>query len=61
MSQKKRKPTRPRLPKGEAKNCTLPAVRLAPSDMQAVGAAAKAKNQSASEWVHSALLAAAGA
>jgi hypothetical protein len=60
VAQKKRKPGRPKLPKGEAKNRTLPAVRFAPSDMQAVEAAARAKSQSVSEWVRSTLLAAAG-
>jgi hypothetical protein len=58
---KKRKPGRPKLPKGEAKNRTLPAVRFSPSDIQAVEAAAKAKNQTVSEWVRSTLLTVAGA
>ncbi len=61
MNQKKRKPGRPKLPKGEAKNKTLPAVRFAPSDIKAVEVAAKAKNQTVSEWVRSTLLSAAGA
>jgi hypothetical protein len=41
------------LPKGEAKSRTLPAVRLATSDIKAVEAAAKAKNQTVSEWIRS--------
>lgn len=61
MSQRKRKPGRPKLPKGEAKNKTLPAVRFSPSDIKAVEGAAKAKNQTVSEWVRSTLLTAAGA
>jgi hypothetical protein len=61
VSQKKRKPGRPKLPKGEAKNKTLPAVRFAPSDIKAVEEAAKAKSQTVSEWVRSTLLSAAGA
>ena len=61
MSQKKRKPGRPKLPKGEAKSRTLPAVRFAASDIKAVETAAKAKNQTVSEWVRSTLLSAAGA
>ena len=61
MNQKKRKPGRPKLPKGEAKSRTLPAVRFAASDIKAVETAAKAKNQTVSEWVRSTLLSAAGA
>jgi hypothetical protein len=61
VNQKKRKPGRPKLPKGEAKNRTLPAVRFAPSDIKAVETAAKAQNQTVSEWVRSTLLTAAGA
>jgi hypothetical protein len=61
VSQKKRKPGRPKLPKGEAKSRTLPAVRFAASDIKAVETAAKAKNQTVSEWVRSTLLSAAGA
>lgn len=61
MNQKKRKPGRPKLPKGEAKSRTLPAVRFAVSDIKAVETAAKAKNQTVSQWVRSTLLSAAGA
>ncbi len=61
MNQKKRKPGRPKLPKGEAKSRTLPAVRFAASDIKAVETAAKAKNQTVSEWVRSTLLSAAEA
>lgn len=61
MNQKKRKPGRPKLPKGEAKNRTLPAVRFAASDIKAVEEAAKARNQTVSQWVRSTLLTATGA
>jgi hypothetical protein len=60
VNQKKRKPGHPKLPKGEAKNGILPAVRFAASDIKAVEAAAKARNQSVSGWVRSTLLSAAG-
>jgi hypothetical protein len=60
-NQKRRRPGRPRLPKGEAKNRTLPAVRFAASDMKAIETVAKAKSQTVSEWVRSTLLAAVGA
>lgn len=58
MSQKKRKPGRPKLPKGEAKDKTLPAVRFAASEIRAVEAAAKVSNQSISEWIRAAVRAA---
>jgi predicted HicB family RNase H-like nuclease len=59
-SQKKRKPGRPRLPKGEAKG-KMVNIRFAPERIKAVEAAAKANNQSVSEWVRSTIDAALGA
>ena len=58
MNQKKRKPGRPRLPKGEAKDRTLPAVRFAASEIRAVEAAARVGKQSVSEWIRAAVRAA---
>lgn len=60
MTQKKRKPGRPKLPKGEAKGKIVP-VRFTADGIKAVEAAAQANNQTVSEWVRSTLLAAAGA
>ena len=51
MSQKKRKPGRPKLPKGEAKNKTLPAVRFTASEIRAIESAARVSGQSVSEWI----------
>jgi hypothetical protein len=47
-----RKPGRPKLPRGEAKARIVP-VRFAPDDIRAVEAAAKADNQTVSEWIRS--------
>ncbi len=55
---KKRKPGRPRLPKGEAKDRTLPAVRFAASEIRAIEAAARVGDQSVSEWIRTAVRAA---
>jgi hypothetical protein len=57
VSQKKRKPGRPKLPKGEAKSRTLPAVRFSDADMRLIESAAKSGNQTVSDWVRSKLLA----
>ena len=57
MNQKKRKPGRPKLPKGEAKGRIVP-VRFASEDIRAVEAAAKASGQTVSEWIRSTLNAA---
>jgi uncharacterized protein (DUF1778 family) len=54
---KARKAGRPPLPKGNAKNETL-RVRVTPDELKAIEAAAKSKNQSASEWIRSTLNAA---
>jgi predicted HicB family RNase H-like nuclease len=43
---------RPKLPKGEAKGRIVP-VRFTADDLKAMAAAAKAKDQSVSEWVRS--------
>lgn len=52
MTQQKRtrKVGRPKLPKGHAKGRIVP-VRFTPDDLRAIEAAAKANNQSVSEWV----------
>lgn len=57
MNPKKRKPGRPKLPKGQAKGKIVP-VRFTPEDIHAVEAAAKASNQTVSEWIRSTLNAA---
>jgi len=54
---KNRKVGRPKLPKGEAKGRIVP-VRFAGDDLKAIAAAAKAKNQTVSEWIRSTLNAA---
>jgi hypothetical protein len=51
---KKRKVGRPRLPNGAAKGRIVP-VRFTPEAIKAVEAAAKAKDQTVSEWIRSAL------
>jgi len=51
---KARKPGRPKLPKGEAKGHIVP-VRFAPEAIKTVEAAAKASNQTVSEWIRSSL------
>lgn len=52
MSQKKAKMGRPKLPKGEAKGKTV-LVRFRAEDVKAIETAAKASNQTVSEWVRS--------
>jgi predicted HicB family RNase H-like nuclease len=47
---KVKKVGRPKLPKGEAKGGIAP-VRFTADDLKAMAAAAKAKNQSVSEWI----------
>jgi uncharacterized protein (DUF1778 family) len=51
----KRKPGRPKLPKGEAKAAPIQ-VRLNPTDRKALERAAKAKDQTVSEWIRSAIV-----
>lgn len=52
MAPKKSKMGRPKLPKGEAKGRIVP-VRFKVDDLKAIEAAARAKNQTVSEWVRS--------
>lgn len=52
MAQKKAKMGRPKLPKGEAKGRIVP-VRFRLEDLRAMEAAAKASDQTVSEWVRS--------
>ncbi len=58
--QKRRKVGRPRLPKGEAKGKIVP-VRFTAGGIKAVEAAARAKNQTVSQWVRCTIDAALGA
>jgi predicted HicB family RNase H-like nuclease len=58
-TEKKRKPGRPKLPKGSAKGSIMP-VRFSPEDRRRVEAAAHASGQTVSEWVRSTLSAAIG-
>jgi predicted HicB family RNase H-like nuclease len=57
---KPKRPGRPKLPKGDAKSSIVP-VRLNAEDRKRVEAAARASNQSVSEWIRGALSAAIGA
>jgi len=52
----KRKPGRPKMAKNEAKAAPIQ-VRLNPVDRKAVERAAKAKDQTVSEWIRTALMA----
>jgi hypothetical protein len=54
---KPKKVGRPKLPKGEAKGKIVP-IRFAPEDLKAITAAAKASNQTLSEWIRETLNAA---
>lgn len=56
---KSRKPGRPKFPKGNAKSSIVP-IRLNVEDRKKVEAAARASNQSVSEWIRGALSAAMG-
>jgi hypothetical protein len=51
---KPRKAGRPKLPKGVAKGKIVP-VRFSQSELKEIESAAKAKNQTISEWVRSAV------
>ena len=57
---KKRKPGRPKLPKGEAKGKIVP-VRFTADERKAVESAARANNQTLSDFVRSTIRAAVGA
>ena len=52
QQKKPRKVGRPKLPKGEAKGRIVP-VRFKADDLKTIEAAARAKNQTVSEWVRS--------
>jgi uncharacterized protein (DUF1778 family) len=52
LQKKPKRVGRPKLPKGEAKGSTVQ-VRFTADDTKAIEAAAKAKNQTVSEWVRS--------
>ena len=54
---KPKKPGRPKLPKGDAKSSIVP-IRLNVEDRKRVEAAARASNQSVSEWIRGAVAAA---
>ena len=52
QQKKTRKVGRPKLPKGEAKGRIVP-VRFRHEDLKSIEVAARAKNQTVSEWVRS--------
>jgi hypothetical protein len=54
---KTKKVGRPKLPKGEAKGKIVP-IRFAPEDIKAITVAAKASQQTVSQWIRSTLNAA---
>ena len=54
---KKRKPGRPKLPKGEAKGKIVP-VRFGAEELDRVYRAAESSNQTVSQWIRSTLSAA---
>ena len=56
---KPKRPGRPKLPRGDAKSSIVP-IRLNAEDRKRVEAAARASNQSVSEWIRGALSAAFG-
>jgi len=57
QQKKNRKVGRPKLPKGEAKGKIVP-VRFTAEDLKSMVAAAKASNQTVSEWIRGTLNAA---
>jgi len=56
---KPRRPGRPKLPKGDAKSSIVP-IRLNTEDRKRIEAAARAADQSVSEWIRGTLAAAIG-
>lgn len=58
--EKKRKPGRPKLPKGSAKDGKVQ-VRLSPGEQKRIEVAAKSSDQTVSQWIRSTLNAAMGA
>jgi len=57
VSQNKRKPGRPRLPKGEAKGKIVP-IRFTKAEAARLAEPAESNNQSVSEWIRRTVLAA---
>ena len=57
MPKQKRKPGRPKLPKGEAKEKIVP-VRFTGAEIGRIGAAARKSDQTVSQWIRSTLSAA---
>jgi len=55
VTQKKRKPGRPKLPKGEAKDKIVP-VRFTKAEAEQLAEAARRNDQTLSEWVRRAVL-----
>jgi len=55
--QKKRKPGRPKLPKGEAKGKIVP-IRLTKAEAEQLTKAAKSSDRTLSEWIRRTVLAA---
>jgi len=55
VTQKKRKPGRPKLPKGEAKGKIVP-VRFTKAEAERLAQAAKRNDQTLSEWIRRAVL-----
>lgn len=55
--ERKRKPGRPKLPKGTAKGKILP-IRFTKAEAERLAEAAKANDQTVSEWIRRTLLAA---
>lgn len=53
-NQKKRKPGRPKLPKGETKGKIVP-VRFTSDEMKRITAAAKADSMTVSDWIRRAI------
>jgi len=56
VSHKKRKPGRPRLPKGEAKGKIVP-IRFTKAEADLLAEAAKRNDQTLSEWIRRTVLA----
>jgi hypothetical protein len=57
VGQKKRKPGRPKLPKGEAKGKIVP-IRLTKAEAPRLAEVAESSNQNVSEWIRRRALAA---
>jgi hypothetical protein len=57
---KPKKIGRPKLPKGEAKGRIVP-IRFNPADLKRIESAARARQQTVSEWIRGTLAAAMGA